>query len=77
MKLVTELVTELREQFGVTDRPIEVLYALGIGERSPTGARDIFGQCCNSGTTARAVLALSALVRSGFRTSSSRSRDRC
>ncbi|MGA4995923.1 phosphoadenosine phosphosulfate reductase family protein [Nonomuraea bangladeshensis] len=35
MKLVTELVTELREQLGITDRPIQVLYALGIrGEES-------------------------------------------
>ncbi|MEU4231160.1 phosphoadenosine phosphosulfate reductase family protein [Nonomuraea sp. NPDC026600] len=35
MKLVTELVTELREQLGITDRPVEVLYALGIrGEES-------------------------------------------
>ncbi|MFI7644024.1 phosphoadenosine phosphosulfate reductase family protein [Nonomuraea sp. NPDC049400] len=35
MKLVTELVTELREQVGIADRPIQVLYALGIrGEES-------------------------------------------
>lgn len=35
MKLVTELVTELRDQLGITDRPIHVLYALGIrGEES-------------------------------------------
>ncbi|MET8006211.1 phosphoadenosine phosphosulfate reductase family protein [Nonomuraea glycinis] len=35
MKLVTELVTEVREQLGITGRPIQVLYALGIrGEES-------------------------------------------
>ncbi|MEU7863931.1 hypothetical protein [Nonomuraea sp. NPDC049141] len=35
MKFVTELVTELREQLGITDRPVQVLYALGIrGEES-------------------------------------------
>ncbi|MEU4703422.1 phosphoadenosine phosphosulfate reductase family protein [Nonomuraea dietziae] len=35
MKLVTDLVTEIREQLSITDRPIQVLYALGIrGEES-------------------------------------------
>ncbi len=35
MKLVTELVTELRDETGVTGRPVRVLYALGIrGEES-------------------------------------------
>jgi 3'-phosphoadenosine 5'-phosphosulfate sulfotransferase (PAPS reductase)/FAD synthetase len=36
MKLVTQLVTEVRDALGVTDRPIKVLYCLGLRAQEST-----------------------------------------
>jgi 3'-phosphoadenosine 5'-phosphosulfate sulfotransferase (PAPS reductase)/FAD synthetase len=39
IKLVTQLTTELRDELGITDRPIEVLYCLGIRKQESTARK--------------------------------------